>query len=76
MTHSPDIQFPMLFARLLNPDGAVVGLREIGRMAMPPHIVVQGERAFRLQRDGLAVNLTVFTYVEETVRFVKAVEGK
>jgi len=70
MTHSPDIQFPMLFARLLNADGGVAGTYAIGQMAMPPQTVVleigESKRAFRLATGQDPIHI----FVETTARFV------
>jgi hypothetical protein len=66
VTHSPDIQFPTMFARLLTKDGAMIGTYEIGRVAIPPHIIVlDDKRAFRLTTGNEIAQI----YVETTVRF-------
>jgi hypothetical protein len=70
MTHSPDIQFPMLFARLLNADGGVAGTYALGKLAMPPQTVVleigESKRAFRLATGQDPIHV----YVETVTRFV------
>jgi hypothetical protein len=68
-THEPpEIVFPELWARLVTDQGAVVGLHKLGRLAIPPQVVVDGRRVFRYEGRlaGVAHN-----YVETTAMFVK-----
>jgi hypothetical protein len=70
MTHSPDIQFPMLWARLLNADGGVAGTYALGKLAQPPQTVVleigESKRAFRLATGQDPIHI----FVEVSVKFV------